>query len=411
MLIGREVSMRWHLWVPRVSVPLAPCADGYERWLVARGYSRGTVQCRLWQLGQLSGWLQREGLAVGELNAGVAGRCAVALRQAGYRSYVTGSSMRVPLAYLRGIGAVPAPAAGSGPVEELLADFRVYLASERGLVSGTVRNYERAARTFLEDRVGRVGGLELGRLGAADVSGFLARECPRRSASGAMDLAAKLRPLLRYLYVAGLIEAPLVWAVPNVADLRGRSLPRGVAPEQVAAMLAGCDPERAIGRRDLAVLLLLYRLGLRAGEVAAIELDDVDWRAGEIVVHGKGSRIDRLPLPVDAGEAIVDYLRHGRPCDAVDRSLFINACAPRCGISRGCVTDVVRYACVRAGIPPVGAHRLRHSVATEMLAHGAGLVEIGQVLRHQDQTTTAVYAKVDRASLSPLALPWPGSER
>ena len=299
--------MRWHLWVPRVSGPLAPCADGYERWLVARGYSRGTVQCRLWQLGQLSGWLQREGLAVGELNAGVATRFAVALRQAGYRSYVTGASMRVPLAYLREMGAVPAPAAGSGPVEELLADFRVYLASERGLVAGTVRNYERAARAFLEDRVGRVGGLELGRLGAADVSGFLARECPRRSVSGAMDLAAKPRPLLRYLHVAGLIEAPLVWAVPNVADLRGRSLPKGVSPVWVAAMLAGCDPERAIGRRDLVVLLLLWRLGLRAGEVAAIELDDVDWRAGELLVHGKGHREDRMPLPHESGAA--DWFR------------------------------------------------------------------------------------------------------
>jgi len=176
-------------------------------------------------------------------------------------------------------------------------------------------------------------------------------------------------------------------------------------------LLDGCDRATPTGRRDYAILVLLSRLGLRRCEVAALSLDDVDWRAGEIVVHGKGSRIDRLPLPVDAGEAIVDYLRHGRPPGAVDRSLFINACAPRCGISRGCVTDVVRYACMRAGIPPVGAHRLRHSVATDLLAHGAGLVEIGQVLRHQDQTTTSVYAKVDRAALAALALPWPGSDR
>jgi len=160
----------------------------------------------------------------------------------------------------------------------------------------------------LEDRVALVGGLELGRLAAADVSGFLARECPRRSVSGAMDLAAKLRPMLRYLHAAGLIEAPLVWAVPNVAELRGRSLPKGVSPERVAAMLAGCDPERAIGRRDLAVLLLLYRLGLRAGEVAAIELDDVDWRAGELLVHGKGHREDRMPLPT-----VVSYCTSGAP--------------------------------------------------------------------------------------------------
>ena len=165
------------------------------------------------------------------------------------------------------------------------------------------------------------------------------------------------------------------------------------------------------GRRDYAILLLLSRLGLRRSEVAALSLDDLDWRAGEIVVHGKGSRIDRLPLPCDIGEAIVDYLRHGRP-RVSDRALFINACAPLIGISRGCVTDVVRYAPASGrGSRLVGAHRLRHTAATELLRHGAGLAEIGQVLRHQDQTTTSVYAKVDRAALSPLALPWPGSER
>jgi integrase/recombinase XerD len=385
---------------------LAPCADGYERWLVARGYSRGTVQCRLWQLGQLSGWLQREGLAVGELNAGVAARCAVALRQAGYRSYVTGASMRVPLAYLREFGAVPAPAAGAGPVEELLADFRVYLASERGLVAGTVRNYERAARTFLEDRVARVGELELGRLGAADVSGFLARECPRRSVSGAMDLAAKLRPLLRYLHVAGLIEAPLVWAVPNVADLRGRSLPKGVSPVWVAAMLAGCDPERAIGRRDLAVLLLLWRLGLRAGEVAAIELDDIDWRAGELLVHGKGHREDRMPLPVDVGDALVAYLRVRRASE--HRALFLCELAPFGPLTSDVVATIVRRACRRAGVPEVGPHRLRHTAATEMLRARCSLEEIAQVLRHRQLESTALYARVDVDSLRALALPWPG---
>jgi integrase/recombinase XerD len=213
--------MRWHLWVPTVSGLLVPFAAGYERWLAARGYSPGSVQCRLWQLGQLSGWLEREGLSVGELTDSVGARFAAAQRSAGYRTYVSRLSTRVPLGYLRQVGAIPsAEPAVAGAVGALLVDFGVYLARERGVVAGTIRNYERAARAFLEDRVERVGGLELGRLAAADVTAFLARECPRRSVSAAMDLAANLRPLLRYLHVVGLIDAPLVWAVPNVADLR-----------------------------------------------------------------------------------------------------------------------------------------------------------------------------------------------
>jgi integrase/recombinase XerD len=238
---------------------------------------------------------------------------------------------------------------------------------------------------------------------------FVLREARRRSVRSAETVVFALRALLRFLHVHGLIAEPLAEAVPSVARRR-EDLPRALPIGHVTLLLDSCDRVTPTGRRDYAIVLLLARLGLRRCEVAALSLDDVDWRAGEIVVHGKGSRIDRLPLPCDVGEAIVDYLRDGRP-RVTDRSLFIKAHAPLCGITCGCVTDVVRYACVRAGIVPVGAHRLRHTVATDLLRRGAGLAEIGQVLRHQDQTTTAVYAKVDRAALSPLALPWPGSER
>jgi integrase/recombinase XerD len=292
--------MRWHLWAPTVSGPLAAYAAGYEQWLLGRSYSSGSLKLKLWQLGRLSSWLERERLDVCDWSDEMAARFAAAQRAAGYRSYRSSLSVRVPIGYLREVGVVGPEPAASGPVEELLADLRAYLSRERGLVAGTIKNYERAARLFLEDRVARAGGLELRRLVAGDVSAFLARECPRRSVSGAMDLAANLRPLLRYLHVAGLIEMPLVWAVPKVADLRGRSLPKGLSPVVVAGMLASCDRERPIGRRDYAVLLLLSRLGLRAGEVAAIELDDIDWRAGELLVHGKGHREDRMPLPTVA---------------------------------------------------------------------------------------------------------------
>jgi integrase len=205
------------------------------------------------------------------------------------------------------------------------------------------------------------------------------------------------------------IAAPLAAAVPSVA-CRREDLPRGIAAGQVRLLLDSCDRSTPAGRRDYAIVLLLSRLGLRCGEVAGLDFDDVDWRAGELVVRGKGSRIDRLPLSSDVGEAVADYLRHGRP-RGFGRAVFLRACAPVTRLSAGNVSDVVVRACKRAGVARVGAHRLRHTVASELLSRGAGLVEIGQVLRHQDLRTTALYAKVDRQALSRLALPWPGSER
>lgn len=387
----------------RVRGPLAPWAAGYERWLAARGYARWSVRKRVCQLARLSSWFERDGLAVSELNEQSAESFVVARREAGSVTWVTSRCMELPLAYLREIGAVPPAAAvvSEGPWTEVLAGYRDYLVQERGLASSTVVGYERVARLFLEQQ--QVGRLEL--LSAADVSGFLARECPRRSVSGARELVAGLRPLLRYLHVAGLVGVPLVWAVPGVADLRDRSLGRGVEPQVVARLLAGCDRRRTVGRRDYAILLLLVRLGLRAGEVAAMQLEDLDWRAGEILVRGKGDRHDRLPLPVDVGLALVSYLQRRGPSDF--RVVFLRMHAPAGALTRIGVCSVVGDACVRAGVPPVGAHQLRHTAATAMLRQGATLVEIAQVLRHREIKTTASYAKVDRARLRPLAMPWP----
>jgi integrase/recombinase XerD len=174
-------------------------------------------------------------------------------------------------------------------------------------------------------------------------------------------------------------------------------------------LLQSCDRASPAGRRDFAILMLLARLGLRRGEVAALKLDDVDWRAGEIVIRGKGSRIDRLPLPSDVGQALVDYLRDGRP-RGFGRRLILPARAPYGELSPRAIAAVVMRACKRAGIAPVGAHRLRHTIASELLRRGAGLPEIGQLLRHRSIDTTAIYAKVDRRALSRLALAWPGSE-
>ncbi len=399
--------MSKRVWFPVVAGPLAPFAVGFEAWLRSRAYSSSATANRLCQFDQLSRWLQREGLGVGELTGEHARRFAESRRGRGLVTWVSPQSLALPLEYLGELGVMPASAAMvvEGPLEELLAAYRRYLLLERGLVEHTVRDaYVPAARLFLAGREDP-DGLGLGRLSAGDVSVFLVAECPKRSVSGARDLASALRSFLRYLHLAGLIEAPLQWAVPSVADLRDRTLPRGLEPAAVRKLLASCDRRRTVGRRDHAILLLLARLGLRRGEVARLQLDDVDWRSGLLLVGGKGGRYDELPLPVDLGEAIVSYLRRRPRCES--RALFLRMTAPLRGLAPHTVGWIVREACTRAGLPRVGAHRLRHTAATEMLRHGGSLQEIGQVLRHREQKTTALYAKVDRDALRALARPWP----
>ena len=220
---------------------------------------------------------------------------------------------------------------------------------------------------------------------------YVVAQCRGRAPGSAKFLVTGLRSLLGYLFLTGRTRCQLAGAVPMVAHWGAGSLPRALSPQTVAALLASCDTATLGGRRDQAILVLLARLGLRAGEVAGLELDDLDWRAGEISVHGKGSRRERLPLPADAGEALVAYLHGGRP-RAGCRKVFLRLNAPAEGLTVAAVTAVVYRACARAGLPRAGAHRLRHSAASAMLAGGATLTEVGQVLRHARLGTTAIYA-------------------
>lgn len=295
---------------------------------------------------------------------------------------------------------------GAQELEVVVAGYRHYLELERGLSDATVANYERRAWRFLS----QCAMQGLGQLTAAEVSGFIARECPAGGGPSAQLLVAVVRSVLRYLHVAGLIDVPLEWAVPAAANLRSRALPRGLDSAAVGALLSSCDRRRRTGRRNYAMLVLLVRLGLRASEVAGLSLDDLRWRAGGIVVHGKGGRVDTLPLPVDVGEALAAYLRFRPAAPDGCRSVFLSATQPPRAISRHTVGVVVRRGCLRAGIPAVGPHQLRHSAASAMLEAGASLEEIGRVLRHRERRTTAIYARVDVAVLRTLALPWPGVE-
>jgi site-specific recombinase XerD len=291
----------------------------------------------------------------------------------------------------------------------LLAEFGTWLDRERGLSPVSVRCYSKQVRAFLAAFPGAAETTVHG-LDAGQVTAFMTGFCRDRNPWSAKAMVTSLRAFLRFAHATGRTAAPLAGAVPAVASWRLAALPRGLSAAEVERLLAGCGRETAVGRRDFAVLSLLARLGLRGAETAGLQLGDVDWRAGEIAVTGKGSRTERLPLPAPAGEALVAWLTGGRPaCES--RAVFVTVRRPYRQLTPEAVRAVMGRACDRAGLERRGAHRLRHALATEMLRAGASLPEVGQVLRHRSQLSTAVYAKVDQNALRPLARPWPGGGR
>jgi site-specific recombinase XerD len=291
--------------------------------------------------------------------------------------------------------------------ETLLRSFEHYLLIERALASGTVRGYVDHARRFLG---GLPAGTTLGEVTAPDVTTALRRVAATVSVAAAQNFRAGLRAFLRFCFTEGVVALDLSGAALAVTGRRRVSLPRGIEPAQARALLSSCDRRTALGRRDHAMLVVLLRLGLRAGEVARLRLDDLDWRAGELIVRGKGSRLDRLPMPVEVGYAITAYLRHGRP-RSERREVFLRARAPFEPIATGTVSSTVRRACRRAGIAEVGSHRLRHTLACDMVRAEVPLVEIAQVLRHKSLQSSAIYARVDLDTLRGLAAEWPGAAR
>jgi integrase/recombinase XerD len=392
---------------PSVTEPLAQYAGGFRAELARLGYTPLTAGTQLRLMAHLSRWLAAEGLGASALTVPAAERYFGDRRSAGYANERTVAALGPLLGYLRRLGAAPvavvaSPATATG---QLLARYKTYLTLERGLAASTAELNARLLRPFLDEHAA-AGRLELMELTAGDVTSFVLEQSARRSRS-VKRIVSALRSFLGFLYVEGLIGQPLAKAVPSPPGWTLTGLPRALPGSEVAALLATCDAERPAGRRDLAVLTLLARLGLRAGEVAALRLDDIDWRRGELVVRGKAGRTDRLPLPADVGEKIASYLRDGRPGSAGCRAVFVTALAPYRPLSPGGVTTVVAAAGRRAGLGTIHAHRLRHSAATAMLRAGGSLREIGDVLRHRRAMTTAIYAKLDLEALRRLARPWP----
>ena len=392
--------------VVKVRGPLAPYVTGFDRDLVGQGY-RSTAG-HLYVMAQVSRWLETKELAARDLTAALVEEFACWRKADGYVSSLSAPKMTALLTYLVDIGVVPAfeGAVAVTPVEVLMGRYTRYLLQERGLSTSSIRHYVDVAHAFLS-WLPTDGELGLEALTTATVTGFVLAQCRRYKVASAKAMTTRLRSLLRFFYLEGLTPTALAPAVPTVASWRQGSLPKALTASDVARLLKSCDRRTTVGRRDFAVLVVLSRLGLRAGEVARLRLGDIDWRQGELVVRGKANRQDRLPVPGDVGEAIVGWLQRGRPrCGC--QSVFTRVRAPHRALSSGGISLIVWHACERAGLPPVGAHRLRHTAATQMLRAGGSLTEVGQVLRHVGDDTTSIYAKVDRRSLNAVVAPWPG---
>ena len=390
-----------------LSGPLEPFVGAYRRELKSRGYTPRSVVPQLRQVGRLSRWLEDQELTVAQLDAHwVEAFLAVQRADGRHRSQWSRAGLLCLLDVLGELGVARSAHVppGSG-TEVLLGSFERYLLDERGLAIGTVGGYVAHARRFL----GGLSGRELHELAASQVTAAVLREVDRGvSVSAAQNFVAGLRAFLRYCFIEGQVGTDLAGAALAVTGRRRSPLPQGISPGQARALMDSCDRRTALGRRDHAIILSLLRLGLRRGELAAVTLEDLDWRAGEVVIHGKGGRVDRLPLPADVGAAITAYLSRGRP-PSHHRALFLRARAPFTPIDAGTVSSTVRRASQRAGIASMGAHRLRHTMACQMVDAGVPLVQIGQVLRHQSLQSTAIYARVDVERLRELAQPWPAA--
>jgi site-specific recombinase XerD len=400
---GFETSERWR------DNPLALHIRPFAIQLIDDGYTKNTIQSKLGSLTDFGKWLRRRKLTVTNIDEALISRFFKdRLRERPGRGDVKTLAQFLADLRRRQIVRQPKPIMDKSALGKILRQYEEYLQSERGLSTSTGINYQPFIRKFLGERFGD-GPFLFKELKPTDISGFILSHAHTMSPKRAQGMTSALRSFFRFLFGKGKLHIDLALSVPTVASWRLSTVPKYLVPEEVQRLLEACDRKTPAGRRNYAILLLLARLGLRAGEVVALKLEDIDWRVGEIIVRGKGLFHDRMPVPRDVGEAIASYLRADRPgCQS--RQVFICMKAPHRGFAGpSTLTTVVRRALAYADLHPPfkGAHLLRHSLATSMLRSGATMSEIGEVLRHREPNTTEIYAKVDFNGLSSLAHPWP----
>ena len=391
--------------------PLASYLDAYLKRIEQAGFLPSSVPMQMYAVARFSSWLDARQIDLRLMDE-------VTIQQFLKRDPdITHGGESSPLhrflTMLREIGiTAPKPAQPRNCQERLMDEYQHYLLQERGLAESSLLNYVSFAEQFLSHHFGQ-SEMILSTLAAEDVTKFMQDRVGQLSRARAKLLVTALRSFLRYLRHQDQISVDLAGCVPPVAFWSLSTVPKFLPAGTVQRVLNQCERETAEGKRNYAILLMLSRLGLRACEIVALSLEDIDWDNGLLTIRCKGGRWAQLPMPTDVGEAIAIYVRSGRPCTQC-RRVFLRHRAPIRGFAHSItVSTIVRRALIRGGIDSVrkGAHLFRHTLATDLLRQGASLDEIGELLRHRSPNTTAVYAKVDLIALRTLALPWLGGAR
>ncbi|CAN5447164.1 site-specific integrase [soil metagenome] len=389
---------------------LGPYLNIFAKQLLDEGYAR-TTACQLIRIvGVFSGWLRKNDIAIHSITTEHTRQFLEKHPAWSHPRSCAPAALKRLLSVLVGEGVAQSPPHPVQTPAELLADeFACYLKTERALSATTILRFRPFAVQFLIEQFAD-GPLNLSIISAEEVINFVRQQATRCGRKNSKNMVCALRSFFRFVRYQGFISLDLAASVPTVAHWSNTDIPKALPAAQVELVLKGCNRKTGVGCRDYAILLLLARLGLRACEVASLNLEDIDWEAGCITVRGKGGSRNKLPVPGDVGEAIALYLRNWRP-QVVSRSVFLRHRAPVEGFRNPkSIGSIVKRALVRASIdsPRRGAHQFRHGLATEMLRKGASLSEIGELLRHQSVRTTGIYAKVDLISLRSISMPWPG---
>jgi site-specific recombinase XerD len=407
--------------VMRPAAPVSRCRDGVPRllagplasmipemvtWLRLQGYAPGTVKSVAETAARLSAWMHASALTAEDVSHELLERFVVAQTTGPVRHPSSAHRIVTVGKYLTACGAlgenVVPPVQPATPVTAEIDAWGGWLRAERGIGATTVADQQRWAEPFLTGLLTTDGRIDWTQASCAGVNSYVAARGSGYSLASRRHLVTAVKSLLRWAFATARTAYPMSGGVLRASSSR-TGLPRGLRPPQVQAITAAAGSATATGARDLAVVMMFSRLGLRASEVAGLTLDDIDWAGGRLSVVGKSAR--RLTLPADAGTALVDYLRV-RPARGTDRAVFLRARPPWVRLSRQGISGIVARLAARAGLGTIHAHRLRHTVATQVLAAGGSLVEARELLGHSHTDVTASYARTDLASLRVLMLPW-----